>query len=68
MARVKITHVPGVGDYTAGEIVEVNDRRANGLISRGYAVLVSRDERPESAMQQHQPGQRGRGGSGRERR
>lgn len=60
------------GDYAVGDIVEVTEKRARGLIATGYAAEVdsAHPNKPgaESAMQQHQSGQKGRGGVGRERR
>lgn len=63
------------GDYKVGDIVEIIQRRADGLIQAGYAVAAeaneprtANDPSKEAAMTQHAPGQRGRRARGREAR
>lgn len=43
MTRIRL--LANAGDYTAGEVVEVNEARAERLIRTGYATAAPPEER-----------------------
>lgn len=42
--RIRITHKAGVGQHPYGAVVELEDRRASGLVHDGYAVMVETEK------------------------